>query len=203
MQEGKIKFINWNNYISPYFIPPKKELEFDENINGSCGTYALHVLTKIPFKTLEKEFKRSNQCWTDKRMLRFLRERGYTVIPLTLGNTCAFSPIKKKKITSKHVILCSQHFCKTEGTWTVLYENIEYHSGEFIYFLAIDQFNTPIDTAYVIWHPKWSSKSIKETKLFGDWDSYVRALWGIFLNNNTYKIKRLIAKLVKKETKHK
>jgi hypothetical protein len=175
MREGKKQKVNWNQYKSPNFMPPTKELPH-EDVNGSCGTYALHILTGIPLKVLAREFKRPNQCWTDRRMLRFLRLLGFTVIPITLGTTCEVPLGRKVKLSNMHVILCSQHYCETEGTWTVIFRNQEFHSGEVVNWTAVDQFNCPVDTAYMVWHPKWAGCCELDMDVSKTFDAYLTAI---------------------------
>lgn len=185
MREGKKQWVDWTRYKAPNFMPSGKEIPY-QDVNGSCGTYALHILTGLPLEVLAKEFKRPRQCWTDRRMVGFLRALGFTVVPVTLGTTCRVPLRKKVKLSNMHVILCSQHYCETEGTWTVIFRNQEFHSGEVVNWTAVDQFNCPVDTAYMVWHPKWAGKCELDMDVAKSFDEYISLI--LKLNYNPPKM---------------
>jgi len=157
MLKGKPQRIYWGEYAAPKF----KFASANEDAElCQCGAYALHTLTKIPLKKLLKYGK--NGHWGTRTMLRFLRERGYTVLPLTLGNVVeahsvhAFSD--KPKVTFEHVLLLGQHCFREESTWSVVYNNYHAHSGDVEPLDRLEFVNYPIEEAYVIFHPSWAKK---------------------------------------------
>lgn len=150
MKIGKPKFVPWHKYKTSKF-------HFPSDIGkAQCGAYALHAITKKSYKDIEKLSK--NECWPTVLMFKYLKQHGYEIHPITIGNMVeahSVNDFTKSKITENHVILIDQKAYKEENTWAVLYGNMMGHSGETEALKPLEFFNYPMEAAYVIWHNKW------------------------------------------------
>lgn len=190
MRVGKPKKVNWNNLIAPNF-KPYLEAEDGSAVKGSCGTHALSVLTGLSTKYISKKLKGKSGYWTDRSLLDFLRKRKFKIEPITIGSTCSYLDYSsKKKISPLHVILYSCYVCKEEATWAVLYKHMEYHSGEVEPFFSVQGFNYPIWTAYVIWHPEWGLKELKDIDKIYGWDYAVKIFYVKYIEELEKKLKK-------------
>ena len=86
-------------------------------------------------------------------MRRFLKEHGFTIVPLTL---CKVS-MAKVRLGKWHVLLMSQLFKRNEATWGLIFNSMYYHNFEIYHLEALSFLNKPILTAYLLWHPKWQA----------------------------------------------
>lgn len=151
MLKGKTKTKDWRE------LKTRKFCFAEDMSDAECGAYALHTLTKRPYKEILKLSKKGH--WPNKVMFDFLKKHGYEIHPVTLGNIvdCYTSPYKKfsKTITMDNVLLVDQRALSGENTWAVIYHNIQAHSGEVSPQNPIEFANYPIQAIYCIWHKKW------------------------------------------------
>lgn len=159
MLKGRPQKIIWKDLCSPLFEIPEE----DPDMEVQCGGYALHAITKIPYKDLKHLGKDGH--WSTRLMLSFLRKKNYKVIPITIGNTVDAhdydGPIKPE-LSNMHVILLEQRSYRYSNTWSVLFNGIRYHSGEVLEVNGTTFLNYPIVAAYLIYHPKWSANKNKK-----------------------------------------
>lgn len=153
MLKGRPQRIDWNKYRTNkfYFGVPNE-------LGAMCGPYALYTLTKHPYKKLRKLAKDGHLG--TRQVFQYLRKHGYEIHPITLGNVVeGASRLSNKNILSiDNVILIDQKCFSGENTWTVVYNNIQAHSGDIQPHKPTDFLNYPIQAAYVIWHKKWRMK---------------------------------------------
>lgn len=147
MRVGKKVKIDLSRYEVSWFNI--KGPQYDEECHGSCGTHALACITGKKPKTINKHLPKTSDSWTTRRMLKYLKENGYTVIPLTIELALDHS------VAPKHVILVGQYVTRDEGTWSVQWNGLQYHSGDTEFLRPHEYLKNPIDNAYIIWHPKW------------------------------------------------
>ena len=83
-------------------------------------------------------------------MLRFLRERGFSLHKITTDLV-----INGGRITNAHVVLISQLLRKGEGTWGVLFGGIFWHNFDIYAVNGLSLLNQPLLTAYIVAHPKY------------------------------------------------
>lgn len=153
MLKGKNNKVRWRNYLTDKFKFPK-----DTEDSQECGAWALHVLTRQPLKQIMKMSK--NGHWSTKTMLGYLKKNGYEVIPVTMGNMVnAHDGTFKPKIGSDNIVLVCQRCFRWESTWAVIHQGRYSHSSETDYLSGLEFLNFPIDTAYIVWHNKWRSKT--------------------------------------------
>ena len=122
---------------------------------AGCGATALSLITgEHPFDARDLN-KRCNH-YPDRFMLKYLKDRSYTVIPITeRGVTSCDSD--NYPITSSHIILASQLMIKHEASWVVYHRNIGYHNFIPGNIMSLDFINKPILTAYIIYHPRFDA----------------------------------------------
>ena len=122
-----------------------------------CGACALALLTGAAPEVIAK--KNRGAHYSDRFMVRFLRDRRFGVLQLTLCNLSAATP----KIGTAHVLLLSQLFRQNEGTWGVIFNWTYYHNFQSYSLDALSFLNKPILSAYLVVHPKWRMHdSVKE-----------------------------------------
>lgn len=99
-------------------------------------------------------------------MMKFLRARGFEVIPITeernYQNKETFSWMNyyKRSLNHLNVILISQHVSRREGTWALAYNNRYYHGREKEIFSGYELLSNPLWTSFVIWHKSWKSDGL-------------------------------------------
>ena len=130
---------------------------YDTGVYGSvgCGASALGILTgDNPYKI--QEANKNRKHYSDRFMLKYLRDRGFEIIPITqkgVNSDDAISyPIKKN-----HVCLISQLMAKREASWLVYYNNLLYHNFIIGSSELLDFINKPTLTCYIVWHKRWGN----------------------------------------------
>lgn len=137
----------FRKFLWPGFKPFLKDLY---NRDCNCGGTALSIITGIRTKEIHK-IHPSNDDWTVRFMLNFLKKRGYDVLELNYDN---FGKRRGwKKVFSKyHLILAVLFVNKKEATWVIIYKNKIYHVGN--PFKGMDTgtilLNFPIEDYYLI-----------------------------------------------------
>ncbi len=119
------------------------------SIGLGCGVSTLALITGIPPERLAKSHP-AKHC-TDAFMVGLLRKRGYRVLPLTPRKLVG----ARLKVGCGHVILLSQLFSETEGTWGVIFADIYYHNFRAYELSQLSFLNRPILSAYLVVHPNW------------------------------------------------
>ena len=87
-----------------------------------CGAVALSTLSGILPERIAARNRRAH--YADQFMRKFLREVGFTILPLSL---CKVS-IAKARLGNNHVLLLSQLFRRNEATWGIVYNSMYYHN---------------------------------------------------------------------------
>jgi hypothetical protein len=156
MLVGRYEQVDWDNLKSHQFDGEAPPLSY--HLHGSCGTHALaHIMKKDPYR-IDKYLPKKVKCWSNTRIVRFLRKNGYTVQPVTIFNvTNREHP--NDHISRFHVLLVGQHVLKHEGTWSVVWNNERYHSGYLMELEPLEFINCPIECAYIIHHKRWRNKT--------------------------------------------
>jgi hypothetical protein len=144
------------SYRVSKFKFPSDDLVFK---SGGCGANALSVLTRISPTVIE----RANKNWgrshyNDRFMVGFLRQKGYTVIPITKALVSqGKNPLDVgNRIRRDHVLLVSQLYLEDEASWVVLYDGNLMHNFQEAPIYPLEFINRPILTAYLIYHRKWN-----------------------------------------------
>ena len=94
-------------------------------------------------------------------MVQFLKDQGYTVVPLRwkeLNSTSHW----QYPIDYDHVVLFSMMCCRREASWFVMHRDNTFHNMLHMHVLPRTMLGKPILTAYLIWHPKWTSAGAKK-----------------------------------------
>lgn len=136
--------VDFSNYAVSFFNPYFFTGEVRSRLG--CGPAALALLTGLP-----PELINGGGHMPDAFVLRFLRARGYSVLPLTQCNVSA----SNQSIGANHVVLFSQLLRKNEGTWGVLFGEHYYHNFDEYAVSSLSLLNNPILTAYLVAHPRW------------------------------------------------
>jgi hypothetical protein len=134
----------------------------DRQPRAGCGATALALITGATPENIATENGAGH--YSDRFMTRFLRARGYHTLRFTPGiATCAEAPVG-----GNHVLLISQLFKPTEGTWGVIFGDLYYHNFEIYSLSALSFLNKPIMSVYLVIHPQWKIDSpAKHPKLPG------------------------------------
>lgn len=155
MKKGRYekKSSDFSSYRSPFFKPT---LNCQTHC---CGWDAFRTITGEPPKS------RFGNLTTDKHMVGALREKGVTVIPLTVSSVTN-RPDLDNLVFENHVVLISQMFKKNEGSWCILYKRKIYHNchNETEFFHMLEFLNRPILSAYILWKKEWGYKPEKNRK---------------------------------------
>lgn len=151
-QKEKTDFLK---YITTKFHPFTGV--YSSHYKGTCGTFALSTLTGLKPRTVSRFLPKAMDHWTDRSIVSFLKNRGYEVIPITVCSVTG-SSIITCPITRLHVLLIGQYMTKGEGSWQVVYNNKVYHNFGCDDLNGLEFVNSPIMTAYTIFHPKWKMK---------------------------------------------
>lgn len=93
-----------------------------------------------------REFARAAE-----RMIRFLHDRGFRTLELTLASRAA----GKSQIGDSHSLFLSQWFRRNEGTWLVLHNGRCYHDFDIYTLASLAFLKKPVLSAYLIMHFRW------------------------------------------------
>jgi hypothetical protein len=139
--------VDFSNYAASFFNP----YIFSGSARSvvGCGAAALALLTGAAPEVIAKKHRGAH--YSDGFMVRYLRDRRFSVLQLTLCNLSAATA----KIGTAHVLLLSQLFRQNEGTWGVIFNWTYYHNFQSYSLDALSFLNKPILSAYVVVHPKW------------------------------------------------
>ena len=137
--------VDFGKYATSCFTPHL----FGREWRRGCGACALALLTGETPEVIAR--KNNSPHYSDEFMLRFLRARGFSVLPLTWCNLSA----SKLRINNEHVLLLCQLFTKNEATWLVMHNELCYHNFEVYTPTILSLLNKPVLSAYLVIHPKW------------------------------------------------
>lgn len=154
MLVGRYENIDWENLKSYSFEGLAPELIY--HLRGSCGTHAISHITGVSPRIVDRHLPKHVKCWSNARMVRFLRNKGYTVQPVTIFNVTN-RDWPKDHISPYHVLLLGQHVLRHEGTWSVVHNNKRYHSGYIDELDPYEFINNPLECAYIIHHKRWNA----------------------------------------------
>lgn len=199
---------DWKKYATVKF-KPKTVRSNQIGARGSCGTYALHCLTGVEIREIEKHCPKKG-WWDDRAMRLFLKKHGYQTIPLNENLIHKSKPYQyRENINHQHILLISLHSSDSEGTWEVVHNNRAYHGHEVEFFSGYELMINPLWTAYLVWHPKWrSSESMKLNQCKGYWvthklDGYIfHPMTGGWFNPETNKIETPPSSRIKHHPDH-
>lgn len=164
-----MKKFEWKDYATVRF-KPKVPKPNTATPTGSCGTYAIHCITGVKIKEIEKHCPKKG-WWDDASIRRFLKNHGYQTIAITDKLIQSSKPyIYQNCINHQHILLISVHSSTEEGTWEVAHNNRVYHGWEIEFFNGYEIIANPLWTAYLVWHPKWkTSEATKKSDCEGYW----------------------------------
>jgi hypothetical protein len=139
---------DFKKYAASLFNP---YLFADLKSHYGCGATALALLTGVHPSHIAR--KNGGADYPDQFVVRFLRARGFSVLPLTW---CRVSEAKSP-VGPTHVILLSQLFRENEATWGVIFNCFYYHNFEIYSLETLSLLNKPVLTAYLVSTPRWKS----------------------------------------------
>lgn len=150
MEQGRYtgRRVDFGKYAAAVFNP----FLFSCHIRGNrgCGATALALLTGVSPDRIAR-LNHYQPHYDDAFMVRFLRRRGFTVVPLT---QCALSA-SDSMLGNSHVVLLSQLFRKNEATWGVIFDGAYFHNFDLYTLDSMSFLNKPILSAYLISSPLW------------------------------------------------
>lgn len=150
--------LKYTKYNVNKFTPHLFTSTYTNVINNGCGGNVLSMLTGINPVYIKNSNKENPHDWRDEFMLNFLRRRKFNVIPITrkeVTNCDNFTIKEYDGITSKNVLLLSQHLTKKDATWSIIYKEYIFHNFDISRLSYLEFINNPILTAYVIFHKDW------------------------------------------------
>lgn len=146
--------IKWEQYESPKLDLTKRKL-FDDKEYVSCGSAALGLITGINPKTVEKSCPNPRSGWYTTRVIKYLRNKGYTVIELSKEDV-----LKNKwyqfSLNEKHCLLLNVRMDSEDNSMFVVHRGNMWHNYEKetdynpLFFL-----NKPTQDVLLICHKKW------------------------------------------------
>ncbi len=152
----KKKATDWETFTVDFFAP---HLFFR---SGGCGANALSLITGIPPNKIKNTNVKNKEHWKDSFMIKFLKNRGYSVQPVTKCEvTNEIGMYAPDNINDQHVILLSQLMGKNIASWTVVHNKLWYHNFQTCSFTGLTSLNSPTLTVYVVYHPKWKIDNYK------------------------------------------
>jgi len=156
------KSINARLYESPgaFSLFQDRASKFRWSQYNTCGTGALSVLTGISPSSIDKHIPKSNkeQHWSDKSIVKFLKDRHYTVVQISKCGITNLNPDfewREMPLNKNHVLLCGLLMCKNEGSWWVINNNHSFHNFDVQPLDPLLFCNKPSDNIYLISKPSW------------------------------------------------
>ena len=148
MRVGRPQKIPWH-----FYEIGRLYLEEPNDCSPQCGAAAIQALTGISRTQAEK--LGDDGHYSTESMLNFLKDFGFSLVEITRGNMTDVYDTPSIKISENHVILADLRITKTDDSWAVIYGEKEFHSGSLSPLDPLDMFNSPINQAWVLWHPNW------------------------------------------------
>mgnify|MGYP002738072834 CR=1 FL=1 len=156
--------IDWKKYLVDCFRPHL----FSSYSGFGCGANTLSLLTGIaPFNIVNPNKTNPND-WTEKFVIRFLKKRGFTVIPFTVCDATNFSSVSgeiQEFLSDNHVLLTVQMLSKNKASWAVMHNKIWYHNFQLYSNTAISILNSPPLKIFVLHHPIWGMNGYEIDKV--------------------------------------
>ncbi len=147
----KARRVHFADYAAAFFNPFL--FSADWRARQGCGASALALLTGVLPERIARE--NGDPHYSDRFMLRFLRNRGFMATELTLCRISAST----SSIGRNHVVLLSQLFRPCEATWGVIFNATTYfHNFEWYDVGALSLLNKPVMSAYLVVHPTWRAR---------------------------------------------
>lgn len=151
---SKKKGINWKEFEVPK-LHLKNRKTFDWNSYISCGSAALSLITGISTKTIEKSCPNPSVGWYTSRVIKYLKEKGFTVIELSkkdvLNSYCLDFPINKN-----HCLLMNVRMDNSDNTMFVVHKGKLWHHYECEpYFNNLFFINKPTQDVLLIFKKDW------------------------------------------------
>ncbi len=162
MQEGKIpkKRMLWHRFESPKLnLEKNKYAACDRKDYKSCGTAILSLLTDISPKSVEKHCPNPKKGWYTSRIIKFLEEKGYTVVEISKNNVlsnCQYNP----SLNRDHCLLINARVDDEENSLYLLHKDQVWHhfdvqaNSDPLFF-----FNKPTQDVLLVYHPKWRASN--------------------------------------------
>ena len=145
----KIKKINYSQYKVRKFTPTL----YSENYGVfGCGPSALATLTNLSPTNFISPDKANPNNWPDYYMVNQLRKRYWKVLklnPLEVSNVDYI----EDNITKNHIVLLSQHYTKTEASWSIIYSSLIYHNFAISRLNEYEFLSRPIISSFLVTHP--------------------------------------------------
>ncbi|MGA2248668.1 MAG: hypothetical protein ABSH48_27245 [Verrucomicrobiota bacterium] len=140
--------VNFEKYAVTAFTP----YLFSDAIRSriGCGASALATITGILPEVIAGQNK-NKAHYSDEFMLRFLRRRRFSALPLT---QCRISE-GHSNLGDAHVILLSQLLGKNFASWGLIHRRMYFHNFDVYQLERLSFINKPIISAYLVFHPKW------------------------------------------------
>jgi hypothetical protein len=156
MNPGKIEQIDWQKFHVYDFYPETKVSLYNHYKNRTCwttcGTPILAILTGLSFKYIERQ--KFGKHWTDRSIVKFLRARNFEIVELTRNNVTNVY-WETFPINEHHVILLNIEMDAREASWFLLHDDVLYHNLYKMPFNSYFFLNKPIQSAFILNHPKW------------------------------------------------
>lgn len=157
MKENSVirkKRIDWKEYESKNLhLEDRKPSIWNSYI--SCGSAALGLVTGISAKTVEKSCPNPKVGWYTRRVIKYLREKGFTVIEISkkdvLKSYCLDFPIN-----DKHCLLMNVRMEGEENTMFVVHKGKLWHHYECEpYFNNLFFINKPTQDVLLVFKKGW------------------------------------------------
>ncbi len=142
----KVEEIRFDQYNAPHFPHRQRWL-------SSCGESAFYALTGQCFdEVLAKKYP---HVLRQKTMIRLLKQKGYTTVPLSVC-TVSNGNYMHNTVNELNVVLNCQLFHRGEASWTIVHKNCYFHHDWEDKIHILEFINRPILASWIVYHPSWS-----------------------------------------------
>ncbi len=122
----------------------------------TCGSGALSLITGIHVKKVEKDCPNTKKGWFTTRAIKFLRDKGYTVVELSKHNV--LNTLGCWNITQEHCLIINACVDKVDNSMFVIHKDRIWHNFQESAIEPLFFINNPTQDVLLVFHKKWKRK---------------------------------------------
>lgn len=146
--------IDWRQYEVPNLNLDEHET-FHYSPYISCGSASLSLLTRVKPEKVEKSCPNPRKGWFTSRVVKYLRDKGYTVIELSKEDLLKTN-WTDFPINNNHCLMMNIRMDEKENSMFILHKGqLWHHYDSEPYFNNLFFINKPTQDVLLIFHKKW------------------------------------------------
>lgn len=147
------KRIDWRSYESPSLMLDQKKT-FYHIPYKSCGSASLSLITGLSPGVIERSCPNPKIGWFTTRAVKFLKEKGYSVIELSKENILN-AGWPAYPLNENHCLLMNVRVDSMENSMFVVHKGKVWHHYDPTTLDGLFFLNKPTQDVLLVYHKKW------------------------------------------------